>query len=113
MTKMTDLIHNVKPVVAVAPQSVTGAKVSSLIDTIGYYALLLTVAGEGAITKVQECDTEDFEGATDVPATQLIEKDGAINVVPTKRYIKATITTESAQNVCVLAHLFGADIEGV
>lgn len=125
MTRMTDLIHNSKSVVAIGAESVAeaGAVAGEVIDTLGFYALLLTVicgAEGGATLEVKQADDEEMTGAEVVPASNIIggaevEADsvGVLNVVPTKRYVQLTATTAEADTVIgAVANLFGADING-
>lgn len=126
MTKMTDLIHNTKTVVAIKAQNVTpaGEKEGEIIDTQGFYALLVqTLAGNaGAITAlaVEQSDDNAMAEAEAVPATNifgtgLAQADGAeaINIVPTKRYVRVKATTGEDNTVIgAVATLFGADVAG-
>ena len=123
---MTDLIHNTKTVVAIKAQAVAnaGETEGEIIDTEGFYAVLFqTLAGgAGGITAltVEQSDDNGMANAEAVPATNIIgtgladaDGAGAINVVPTKRYVRVKATT-AEQNVVVgaVATLFGADIAG-
>lgn len=132
MTVITDLIHNSKSVVAVGVQAVStaGDVTGEIIDTQGFYAGLLQLAlGSTASSKVkvksfQQSDNSDMSNAEDIPESNLvglaIGKDidtlksvGCINFVPTKRYVRAVVTTTT--NGAVIganAVLFGADVAG-
>lgn len=126
MTKMTDLIHNTKTVVAIEAKNVenAGDTEGKIIDTEGFYAVLFqTLAGgAGGITAlaVEQSDDDGMADAEAVPATNIIgtglaqaDDADAINVVPTKRYVRIKATT-AEENVVVgaVATLFGADIAG-
>lgn len=123
---MTDLIHNTKTVVAIKAQAVAnaGETEGEIIDTEGFYAVLFqTLAGgAGGITAltVEQSDDNGMANAEAVPATNIIgtgladaDGAGAINVVPTKRYVRVKATTgEDATEIGAVATLFGADIAG-
>ena len=131
MTRFTDLIHNSKTVVAVAPQEVaTAGKVASeIIDTQGFYALMLQVGlgdVEGSkvqVEKIEEGNEPDLSDAVEAVDTQIIGELKAdnddptvvkcINFVPNKRYVKATLkTTGAGALINANAILFGAAIDG-
>ena len=132
MTRMTDLIHNSKSVVVAHPQAVAtaGDVDGAIIDTQGFYSLLLEVAlGETASSKVKikslkESDNSDMSGSSDVPESQLvglavgtdiatIKTMDRLNVIPTKRYVQPVFTTTTNGAVFgATAVLFGADIDG-
>lgn len=126
MTKMTDLIHNTKTVVAIKAQTVAnaGETEGEVIDTQGYYALMVqTVAGNaGGISAVavEQDDDSAMGNAEAVPASNIIgtglagaDGAGVINVVPTKRYVKIKATTAvDATEIGAVATLFGADVAG-
>lgn len=104
MTRMTDLIHNVK-VVATNEGTVAG----ETVDTLGFYsALFIGLADEATLT-VTESDDAGMANETAVPNSQLIASANALNVVPTKRYIKVAVAEE---DVKVAGLLFGADVDG-
>lgn len=132
MTVITDLIHNSKSVVAVGVQAVStaGDVTGEIIDTQGFYAGLLQLAlGSTASSKVkvksfQQSDNSDMLDAEDIPESNLfglaigedidtLKSVGCINFVPTKRYVRAVVTTTT--NGAVIganAVLFGADVAG-
>ena len=132
MTVITDLIHNSKSVVAVGVQAVStaGDVTGEIIDTQGFYAGLLQLAlGSTASSKVkvksfQQSDNSDMSNAEDIPESNLfglaigedidtLKSVGCINFVPTKRYVRAVVTTTT--NGAVIganAVLFGADGAG-
>ena len=132
MTVITDLIHNSKSVVAVGVQAVStaGDVIGEIIDTQGFYAGLLQLAlGSTASSKVkvksfQQSDNSDMSNAEDIPESNLfglaigedidtLKSVGCINFVPTKRYVRAVVTTTT--NGAVIganAVLFGADVAG-
>ena len=132
MTVITDLIHNSKSVVAVGVQAVStaGDVTGEIIDTQGFYAGLLQLAlGSTASSKVkvksfQQSDNSDMSDAEDIPESNLfglaigedidtLKSVGCINFVPTKRYVRAVVTTTT--NGAVIganAVLFGADVAG-
>ena len=129
MTRMTDLIHNSKTVVAIKPQTVASAEEVSgeIIDTQGFYATMFQIS-LGAAKKVgtftvKESDDASMANATDVPTSQIIgdlskelstdKATHCINVVQTKRYLKLSATTKEASAVFgANAVLYGADIDG-
>lgn len=104
MTRMTDLIHNVKPI-----KTASGTVASTVIDTLGFYSAYFVGLADTATLTVTEDDDVAMANAVAVPDTQLIKTANALNVVPTKRYIKVAVTEE---NVKVAGLLFGADIDG-
>lgn len=105
MTRMTDLIHNVK---VVPVNSGTNTVADETIDTLGYYsALFIGLKDEVTITVV-ESDDSGMADETAVPASQIIEGTNILNVVPTKRYLKATVDDDTK----VTCLLFGADVDG-
>lgn len=104
MTKMTDLIHNVKPV-----KIAQGTVADTAIDTLGFYSAYFLGLADKATLTVTESDDSAMADATAVADTQVIKTANAINVVPSKRYIKVVVTEE---NVKVAGILFGADIDG-
>ena len=132
MTVITDLIHNSKSVVAVGVQAVStaGDVTGEIIDTQGFYAGLLQLTlGSTASSKVkvksfQQSDNSDMSNAEDIPESNLfglaigedidtLKSVGCINFVPTKRYVRAVVTTTT--NGAVIganAVLFGADVAG-
>lgn len=132
MTVITDLIHNSKSVVAVGVQAVStaGDVIGEIIDTQGFYAGLLQLAlGSTASSKVkvksfQQSDNSNMSDAEDIPESNLfglaigedidtLKSVGCINFVPTKRYVRAVVTTTT--NGAVIganAVLFGADVAG-
>lgn len=133
MTRMTDLIHNSKTVVAVDVQEVASAGdvTGEIIDTQGFYACLLQLAlGSTASSKVKikslkQSDKADMSSSEDIPASQLVglakgtdittlKSIGCVNIVPTKRYIQAVVTTTTnGALVGASCVLFGADIDGM
>lgn len=104
MTRMTDLIHNSKPI-----KTNAGTVVDTVVDTLGFYSAYFLGLADKATLSVTEDDDVAMGSATPVPDTQIIKTGNAINVVPTKRYIKVAVTEE---NVKVAGLLFGADIDG-
>lgn len=100
MTRMTDLIHNVKPI-----KNASG----TVIDTQGFYSAYFLGLADTATLSVTEDDDVDMTNATAVQNTQIIKTANAVNVVPTKRYIKVAVREE---NVKVAGLLFGADVDG-
>lgn len=132
MTRMTDLLHNSKSVVAITPQSVgtAGDVTGEIIDTQGFYSLLLdlvlgaTASSKVKVKSIKESDNSDMSGATDIADTQYfglaigtdidtLKSVGRVNVVPSKRYVQivATTTTNNAL-ISATATLFGADVDG-
>lgn len=127
MTRMTDLIHNSKTLVAIKPQAVAavGSVAGEVIDTQGFYALLFQLAlGAGGveIEKIEEADDQAMANATEISKDAIIYDTvetvavGGVkvaNVIPNKRYVKITAKTTGANAVIgATAVLFGADIDG-
>jgi len=132
MTRMTDLLHNSKSVVAVAPQSVgtAGDVTGEIIDTQGFYSLLLdltlgnTASSKVKVKSIKESDNSDMSNATDIADTQYfglaigedidtLKSVGRVNVIPSKRYVQAVVTTTTNNAlICATATLFGADVDG-
>lgn len=104
MTRMTDLIHNVKPV-----KTNAGSVATVVIDTQGFYSAYFLGLSDKATLTVTESDDSAMANAVAVPNSQLIKSANAVNVVPTKRYIKVAV---SEPDVKVAGLLFGADIDG-
>ena len=132
MSKITDLLHNTKAVVAVAPQAVASAGdvTGEIIDTNGFYSVLLELAlGATASSKVKikslkQSDNSDMSSPEDIPTScyfglaldtdiDTLKSVGRVNIVPTKRYIQAVVTTTTnGATIGANAVLFGADING-
>lgn len=103
MTRMTDLIHNTKPVA-----TASGTVASTAIDTQGFYGVYFQALADTETFTVVESDLQAMTDAVAVANTQLIVTANAVNVVPTKRYVKVTVTGSSK----VAGLLFGADTDG-
>lgn len=103
MTVNTDLIHNTKPV-----KTTSGTVASTVIDTLGFYAVYFQALADSETFAVVESDLEAMTDAVAVDATQLITTANAVNVLPSKRYVKVTVTGSSK----VAGLLIGADTNG-
>lgn len=132
MTRMTDLLHNSKSVVAVTPQvvEVAGEVTGEIIDTQGFYSLMLeTILGAVAtskvkITSIKESDKANMEDATDVADAQIfglaknvdidtVKTIGKTQILPSKRYVQVKLTTTTENAIAgAVAVLIGADVDG-
>ncbi len=119
MSKITDLIHNVKVVPAVEAETLSadGDLTGEIIDTLGFYAgliVLSTSADATVVTKsLVQGNESNLSDAEAIPDSNIIEgNNGSINFVPTKRYVQVVLTGKDTETVGATCLLFGADING-
>lgn len=118
MSKITDLIHNSKRVLAVEPETLSadGDLTGEIIDTQGFYAGLIVPCTSKTATltvkSFKQSDNSDMSSPEDIPATNKVVGTGAINFVPTKRYVQIVLTAKKDDVAGATCILFGADVNG-
>ena len=87
-----------------------------IIDTQGFYAGLIVPCTSKTATltvkSLKQSDNSDMSSPEDIPASNKVVGTGAINFVPTKRYVQIVLTAEKDDVAGATCILFGADVNG-